>query len=183
MQLWPLGGEDPLKEVMAIHSSILAWKIPWTEERGGLQSMSREELDTTKQLSMHARHHTTNPFLSQVPSVSQRPRIKSWAWPLPAPVLPSQAVTKFCQFSLHVLLHIPFLSQWQILIWALITSWPNHWDICITHFHCRTSPLQSILQMLYLPLFLSHHLKHIHSFFFLLLKFKPQIWILFKKSF
>ena len=34
-----LGLDDPLKEEMAIHSSILAWRIPWTEEPGGLQSM------------------------------------------------------------------------------------------------------------------------------------------------
>ena len=34
-----LGGEDPLEEEMATLSSILAWKIPWTEEPGGLQSM------------------------------------------------------------------------------------------------------------------------------------------------
>ena len=33
----PLGGEDPLEEEMAAHSSILAWEIPWTEEPGGLQ--------------------------------------------------------------------------------------------------------------------------------------------------
>ena len=33
-----LGGEDPLEEDMATHSSILAWRIPWTEEPGGLQS-------------------------------------------------------------------------------------------------------------------------------------------------
>ena len=34
-----LGREDPLEEEMAIHSSILAWEIPWTEEPGGLQSV------------------------------------------------------------------------------------------------------------------------------------------------
>ena len=34
-----LGREDSLEKEMAIHSSILAWKIPWTEEPGGLQSM------------------------------------------------------------------------------------------------------------------------------------------------
>ena len=34
-----LGWEDPLEEGMATHASILAWKIPWTEEPGGLQSM------------------------------------------------------------------------------------------------------------------------------------------------
>ena len=34
-----LGQEDPLEKEMAIHSSILAWRIPWTEEPGGLQFM------------------------------------------------------------------------------------------------------------------------------------------------
>ena len=34
-----LGWEDPLEEEMATHSSILAWRIPWTEEPGGLQSI------------------------------------------------------------------------------------------------------------------------------------------------
>ena len=37
---------------MATHSHIFAWKIPWTEEPGGLQSMGKES-DTTEQLSMH----------------------------------------------------------------------------------------------------------------------------------
>ena len=42
-----LGWEDPLEEEMAIHSSILVWKIPWIEEPGGLQSMGSQESDTT----------------------------------------------------------------------------------------------------------------------------------------
>ena len=37
-QVGSLAQEDPLEEEMATHSSILAWKIPWTEEPGGLQS-------------------------------------------------------------------------------------------------------------------------------------------------
>ena len=37
-----LGQENPLEKEMAIHSSILAWKIPWTEEPGGLQSMESQ---------------------------------------------------------------------------------------------------------------------------------------------
>ena len=44
------GLEDPLEEGMAIHSSILAWKIPWTEEPGGLQPMGHTESDKTEQL-------------------------------------------------------------------------------------------------------------------------------------
>ena len=39
-----LGGEDPLEEEMATHSSILAWKIPWAEEPGGLQSMGSQRV-------------------------------------------------------------------------------------------------------------------------------------------
>ena len=47
-----LDQEDPLEKEMATHSSILAWRIPWTEEPGGLQSMGSEESDTTERLSM-----------------------------------------------------------------------------------------------------------------------------------
>ena len=40
-----LGQEGTLEKGMETHSSILAWRIPWTEEPGGLQSMARKELD------------------------------------------------------------------------------------------------------------------------------------------
>ena len=39
-----LGGEDPLEKGMAIHSSILAWRIPWTEEPGGPQSIGLQRV-------------------------------------------------------------------------------------------------------------------------------------------
>ena len=48
-----LGQEDPLEKEIAMHSSTLAWKIPWTEEPGGLQSMGSQELDTTERLHFH----------------------------------------------------------------------------------------------------------------------------------
>ena len=48
-----LGQEDPLEKEMTTHSSILAWKIPWTEEPGGPQSMGsqrvRHDLETKQQ--------------------------------------------------------------------------------------------------------------------------------------
>ena len=44
-----LGQEDPLEEGMTTHSSILAWRIPWTEELDRLQSMGSQELDITKE--------------------------------------------------------------------------------------------------------------------------------------
>ena len=39
-----LGQEDPLEEEMATHSSVLAWRIPWTEEPGGLQSTGSQRV-------------------------------------------------------------------------------------------------------------------------------------------
>ena len=53
MQVPSLGWKDPPEKGMATHSSILAWRIPWTEERGGLQSMEsqrvRHDLATKQQ--------------------------------------------------------------------------------------------------------------------------------------
>ena len=48
MQVRSLGGEDPLEEGMATHSSILAWRIPWTGEPGGLQPKGHKQSDTTE---------------------------------------------------------------------------------------------------------------------------------------
>ena len=43
-QVQSLGWEDPLEEEIAIHSSFLAWKVPWTEEPGRLQSMGPQRV-------------------------------------------------------------------------------------------------------------------------------------------
>ena len=43
-QVQSLGQEDPLEKEMATHSTMLAWKIPWTEEPGGLQSMGSQRV-------------------------------------------------------------------------------------------------------------------------------------------
>ena len=48
-----LGREDLLKKEMATHSSILAWKMPWMEEPGGLQSWGRKDSDITEWLHFH----------------------------------------------------------------------------------------------------------------------------------
>ena len=42
-----LGQEDPLEKEMVTHSSVLAWRIPWTEQPGGLQSIGSQKSDTT----------------------------------------------------------------------------------------------------------------------------------------
>ena len=48
----------PLEKEMATHSSILAWRIPWTEELGGLQSTGHKESDTTERLQFHFHFHS-----------------------------------------------------------------------------------------------------------------------------
>ena len=58
-QVPSLGWEDPLEEEMATHSSILVWKIPWTEEPGGLQPWGSKELDSSE----HAAHVDTEGIL------------------------------------------------------------------------------------------------------------------------
>ena len=47
-----MGPEDPLEKEMATHSSILAWRIPWTEEPGGLQSLGLQRVGLTLSFSL-----------------------------------------------------------------------------------------------------------------------------------
>ena len=60
-QVRSLGGEDPLKESMATHSSILAWRISWTEDPGGLQS-TRSQRIGHKLACIHA-HYPFNKLI------------------------------------------------------------------------------------------------------------------------
>ena len=43
-RVWSLGREDPLEKGMATHSSILTWRVPWTEKTGGLQSLDLQRV-------------------------------------------------------------------------------------------------------------------------------------------
>ena len=56
MQVRSLGWEDPLEEGMATHSSILAWRIPWTEEPGGLQSTGSHRVGHDWATITHIQH-------------------------------------------------------------------------------------------------------------------------------
>ena len=60
-----LGQEDPLEKEMTTHSTILAWRRPWTKEPGGLWSMGLQELDTTEQLNHHHHHQSSLKFRSK----------------------------------------------------------------------------------------------------------------------
>ena len=60
----PLGQEDLLEKEMATHSSILAWKIPWTEEPGSLQSMGLQRVEHNRVVSLSLALLGINLFLS-----------------------------------------------------------------------------------------------------------------------
>ena len=59
-----LGWQDPLKKEMATHSSILAWKIPWTEEPGGLQAILLQRVK-------HDYAHTLKDWILDINSISK----------------------------------------------------------------------------------------------------------------
>ena len=62
MQVQSLGQEDPLEKGTATHSSILAWRIPWTEEPGGLQSML-----SGKEPACQCRRYRFDPWVAKIP--------------------------------------------------------------------------------------------------------------------
>ena len=65
----PLQSTEEILRAIAAHSSILAWKSPWTEELGGLQSVGRAESDTTKCVRAHTQQCLyINPSLPIYPS-------------------------------------------------------------------------------------------------------------------
>ena len=55
--VWALGPEDPLEKEMTTHSSILTWRLPWTEEPGGLEPMVSKESDMTEELTQKSKQN------------------------------------------------------------------------------------------------------------------------------
>ena len=120
-----LGQEDPLEKEMAIHSSTLAWKIPWTEEPGGLQSLGREESDATERLHFH--RPFCNPLARSPPGSSVcgslQARTLEWvAMPLQG-IFPTQGWNPrllHCRRILYHLSHqVPAKGQ-TVSIWGWI---------------------------------------------------------------
>ena len=106
--VWSLGWEDPLEEGMATHSSILAWRIPWTEEAGWLQSMKSRRVGC---------NWATDTFLYLDPIFLQWPHLSSfslvpYAWLYLSP-------------SLFFLSH--FLQQILIFEWIFFCQRSSKW--------------------------------------------------------
>ena len=80
------GWEDLLEEGMATHSSTLAWRIPWTEEPCGLESIGSQSQTQLKQLSTHACKPLQWAQISPQEPVSE-PRVQRLVWQDPGPQL------------------------------------------------------------------------------------------------
>ena len=100
--VWSLGWEGPLEKEMATHSSILTWRIPWTEEPGGLQTMGLQKSDTTERLHFH--FPTENSM--EVPQKTKN-RITIWSsYPAPENIPGKTIIQKdICNIILLLLSH------------------------------------------------------------------------------
>ena len=140
-RVWSLGQEDPLEEGMATHSSILAWRIPWTEEAGGLQSMGLQRV----------RHDWINLACTQLyhmfTSVQLLSRVQLFVTPWTAACQASLSITnswsisklmsiKSVMPSNHLILCCPLLLLTSIFPSirvfsnesALHIRWPKYWS-------------------------------------------------------
>ena len=88
-QVWSLGHEDPLEKGMATHSSILSWRIPWTEEPGRHSPLGPKEWDTTERL--------THPFSAANILPSEALFAGSWTPPLLSPCFDELFPIKCCE--------------------------------------------------------------------------------------
>ena len=136
-QVQSLGWEDPLKEEMATHFSILAWRIPWTEEPGELQSMGSQRVRHDWAL-MHTRVLSSVQSLSRVwlfatpwTAARQASRSITNSWSPPKP-LSIESVMPSSHLSLHrPLLLLPSIFP-SIRVFssesALRIRWPKYWS-------------------------------------------------------
>ena len=116
-RVWSLAWEDPLEKEMVIHSSILAWRIPWTEKPGRLQSMGSQRVGHDwvtspspsywqKKKNSNSNSYSTSSSLSY-PSL--RPNIHIWASDLLQRIHWGRPATQpLCQFII-----LFFLFQWK----------------------------------------------------------------------
>ena len=72
-----LGQEEALEKGMATHSSILAWRIPWTEKPGRLQSWGRKESDMTEQLTFSFFTFKGTEIIQSLLSITVPPKFKT----------------------------------------------------------------------------------------------------------
>ena len=134
-----LNQEDPLEKERATHSSIIAWRIPWTEEPGGLQSMRSQESDTTEWLStQHAHKFSSVQSLSHVrlfatpwTTVRQASQSITNSWSPPKPMSIVSVMPSNNLLLCHPLLLLPSIFP-TIRVFsnesALLIRWSKYWS-------------------------------------------------------
>ena len=120
-----LGLEDPLEEEMATHSRILAWRIPWAEEPGGLQSMGLKESDTTEWL---------NHYHPQLSAVFQSKFLK-WSSPPHPTYLSNHPAPSHWNLKLLCLCKTPFPWRFLTFGWYTLTLFLAITTTIVTDFH------------------------------------------------
>ena len=120
-QVLSLGWEDPLEKEVATHSSILAWEIPWTEERGGLQSTGPQKSQTQLSNCVYAKSLQSCPTLCDAMDCS-----------LPVSSVHGDSQGKNTGVGCHALLQRIFPTQrlnlrlpW-LLHWGVNSLWISH---------------------------------------------------------
>ena len=126
-RVWSIGWEDPLEKGMATHSSLLAWRIPWTEEPGGLQSMGLQRvrhdlaINTLLGYNWHRVKLSSARVLTHVPSCVTTTQSRTDVYhPEPFPT-PLQSASCFRP------------SPWQPVTIPVSTEWisrmPSQWNL------------------------------------------------------
>ena len=112
-----LGREDPLEKEVATHSRILAWRIPWTEEPGGLQSTGSQRVrhDWVTSLSLSIIHSYRSPYMNPMATTKAHSRHQKLKWKATRTLL-KKTIKDFLGGSEA---KTPCL-QYRGLVWALV---------------------------------------------------------------
>ena len=132
-QVWSLGWEDPLEKGMATHSSILAWRIPWTEEPGRLQSMGSQRVEWVTKHSknkMFVLAHSSCYNKNTIDWVANKQqefvgRFGVWLGPLPGSQTTVFSLNPYIEEARRELSRISFRKT-LIPFMKAPSSWPNH---------------------------------------------------------
>ena len=151
-QIQSLGWENPLEEEMVLHSSILVWKTPWTEESSGLQSMGSQRV----RHDWPSEHRNMN--LSSVQSLSH-------VWFFVIPITSSQSLLKLMSIKLLMPSNIFILCHPFLLLSSIFPSirvfsnesvlrirWPKYWSFSFSISPSNEHPRLTSFRMDWLDL-------------------------------
>ena len=132
MRVWPLSWEDPLEKEMATHSSTLAWRIPWTEEPGGLQFMGlqRVSCDRSNFTHTHTVGYTHTHTHTHTPWATVHGVAKSQLWPKQLHTHTHTHQGKYIANSKCVILDFIYNIQ------TLLLAWSSPFCLCVLLLPC-----------------------------------------------